>query len=190
MTPATRHKYFNLGCLGALGGLIGSVVLGILVHPWWFIGIPGVVVIWSQITGMVRKADERHVVAIIGELFASFEGGVPQLVMASSYGWPSFRLIFESRGARDAAQEEGIIPTFREVIQREWAFQGTAKNPFDAERAVSAGFEGEFDSDPIPSNTHVPSKAELVTAALRNKRELEKRIRHPGRAQSDEHPDV
>jgi hypothetical protein len=79
-------------------------------------------------------------------IFEKFESTKPNLVISSSYGYPSFELIFKTKEDMDRAEKEGFIEQFTVRIQELCQLPSdTGKETwsFDAKRAIYATYEGK-----------------------------------------------
>ena len=79
-------------------------------------------------------------------IFEKFENTKPNLVIGSSYGYPSFKLVFKTKEDMVKAQREGFIEQFTIKIQELCQLPsdtGRETWSFDAKRAIYATYEGK-----------------------------------------------
>ena len=103
----TREILSDPGCLLGLGGLIACVVLAILVHPWFFVGVFLLLGVWIAYINIREKQHRRAYLSAFEDAFERFGGRAPALEIKSSYGFPAFTITFESEEDLEKAESEG-----------------------------------------------------------------------------------
>lgn len=61
---------------------------------------------------------------------------IPDLTIGNSYGFPTFRLAFESKEGHQAAIDSGALARFMSELDELCRGRGTKDNPFDLKRAL------------------------------------------------------
>ena len=134
-----------IGCLLAIVFLVAGVVLAWMGKPIYLIGaVLFFGVVW-WLASIRQKKEKREVESEFRTVFESFEGSPPVLEQSSSYGFPSFMITFASEEEQTQAEESGLLAEFQELIQERYNDAGSEDKPFDADLAVSAMYEGQFD---------------------------------------------
>ncbi|MFZ2276617.1 MAG: hypothetical protein WAW39_02415 [Prosthecobacter sp.] len=142
MKPSTGERLFSFGCLLVLIGISTCLFFAFTSGLRYVFYAGCLVVIWLVIA-RIRSGHfhQRHLVAL-REAFSAKDIPVPHLKESYSYGWPSFTLTFQTEEDLKLAKEAGCISAFKQKIQLFYDHLGGAENPFDADRAVWATYEG------------------------------------------------
>ena len=143
MSLDTSKILSNLGCLVVVGGSIACVVLAILIHPWFFVGVFLLLGVWIAYVNIREKQHRRACLSAFEDAFERFGGRAPALEIKSAYGFPAFTITFESEEDLERAESEGYIRAFKDSIQELCGSFGRSGQPFDADAAVYATFEGK-----------------------------------------------
>ena len=142
MKPAIEDRLFSLGCLLELIGVCFLGYLTTTAHWGYSLGVIGLIVVWLLICRIRVGRNRRRNLDVLRTAFATSTHALPQLKKDSSYGFPAFTLTFQSEAELRQAEESGCISAFKQAIQALYGHTGSKRNPFDADRAVWATYEG------------------------------------------------
>jgi hypothetical protein len=142
MTPSSQERLFQAGCLGVFLGVCVLVYLAVTSHWEYALAIVGLILVW----GLIGRLRERHLRRMLLEALtaacADCGAAIPRLVEGSSYGWPTFGLVFVSASELKLAEESGCVAAFKQSVQSLHGHIGDKGNPFDADHAVWVTYEG------------------------------------------------
>jgi len=117
-----------------------------LVSDWrYWVAVAGLL---GGLLLMVKRGRQRYlerqleVLKVLRATFAPSGLTVPHLKEGTSYGFATFTLTFPSEAELKQAEESGSIAAFKQAIQSLYADEGSTQNPFDANMAVTATYEG------------------------------------------------
>jgi len=103
-------------------------------------------VAWVAYRLILHRIESNRQRSIFSLVFEKFDSTKPNLIISSSYGYPSFKLIFKTKEDMDKAEREGFIKQFTIRIQEICQLPsdtGREARPFDAERAIYTTYEGK-----------------------------------------------
>jgi hypothetical protein len=141
MRPSTENRLFSLGCLFVFIGVCVSGYLALSNRVYWIV-VAGLIGGWLLVSRRGQRLRHRRHLEALRAAFGSSERLVPHLEEGNHYGFPAFKLTFASEAELRHAEESGRIAAFKESIQSLYAHVGSKQNPFNAEWAVSATYEG------------------------------------------------
>ena len=142
MKTQIEEQLFNFGCLLALVGVCAFSYLAIFSHWTYSAAVAGLIGGWRLVCQVRMRRDHRRHLVALSAAFASSPFPLPRLKVGGSYGFRSFKLTFPSEVELTHAQESGYTAAFKEAIQSLYMHVGSKHNPFDADRAVWATYEG------------------------------------------------
>ena len=100
---------------------------------------------WVAYRLILNRIESNRQRSAFNLIFKKFENTKPNLVIGTSYGYPSFEVIFKTKEDMDKAQREGFIEQFIVKIQELCQLPsdtGKEKRSFDATRAIYTTYEG------------------------------------------------
>jgi hypothetical protein len=142
MKPRIEEKLFSLGCLLVLIGVCAFSYLAFFSHWTYSVAVVGLIAGWLLVCRIRARRDHRRHLAALSAAFSSSSLPLPRLKSSYSYGYPSFTLTFSSEAELKQAEESGFIAAFKQAIQSLYMHTGRKQNPFDADRAVWATYDG------------------------------------------------
>ncbi len=142
MKPANEEKLFSYGCLSVLAVILLCVWLAF--SSSWTYGLLAACLLvgWLLICRIRLRRDHLSHTAALREAFSVPGITVPKLSERNSYGFPSFTLTFPTEEALKHAEEAGCVAAFKQSLQLLYAHVGGSDNPFEADRAVWATYDG------------------------------------------------
>jgi hypothetical protein len=137
-----------MGCLLVFLGVCVLIYLAVTSHWQYALGIAGLILFWGLIGRMRERSLRRKLLGALTAACSDCGASIPRLVEDSSYGWPTFELVFPSASELKLAEESGCVAAFKQAVQSLHSHIGDKENPFDAERAVWVTCEGHPHADP------------------------------------------
>ena len=151
MDPASEDRCFDIGCLCVAIALIVLGWIAIFSDPKYWIACGVVLGGWWVIGSVRMKGHRARDAAAFAEIFEVLGSSKPSLEVGYHYGFNYFTVTFSSEADMEKAESLGLIERFQDRIQELYGHRGSKRNPFDAERAVYATYEGRtYESVAIP----------------------------------------
>jgi hypothetical protein len=116
------------------------VVLGVLawwVSPWFLLPLVGGVVGWIGVCRGEAKREQARLDEAFAKAYEDFPGPKPELQKGSSYGYPSFTVLFETKEDVQRARVTGHTDVFRAWVLKWYGFDG-----FDIDRGFRTHYRG------------------------------------------------
>lgn len=138
MKPAVEDKLFSFGCIAVL--LSVTVLVGLAITRNWSYSLVAILLImgWFKILGIRGQADRKIEQETLEEIFQKAGCPIPVLKRdrGSSYGYPTFTLVFKTKVDYDQAEVAGCIKAYKEFIQSRYAHIGAGQRPFEVDLAL------------------------------------------------------
>jgi len=119
---------------------LAILVCGVLawwLNPWFILPLVAVAVGWIVICQRKAGRDRDRLDREFAKAYEDFDAPKPELQVTSSYGYPHFSVIFQSREDMQRARTTGHTDTFRAWILENYGFRG-----FDINRGFSTLYLG------------------------------------------------
>ena len=138
MTHRTKDRLWELGCLAVLISL--AILSWMTATRHWFYAGAGVLLVFGYcfFSGRYIAAEDRAHLKTLEKIFRAKGPGVPTLRIIRHYGFADFTIAFSSETDFRAA----MAAEFNAMIQERYAHDGFSGNPFEADKAVHATWEG------------------------------------------------
>jgi len=120
------------------------IYLAVTSHWTYSLAIVGLLLFWGLISQIRTRSLHRKDIDALRAAFSAPGMCIPRLEEGGGHGWSTFGLVFASASELKLAEESGCIAAFKQAIQQLHGHEGSKENPFDADRAVWAEYEGQY----------------------------------------------
>lgn len=137
MSPEEEDLKFRRGCRGVFCAMVVFGLLAWWTSSWFLVPLGILCVGWMVVCQRKAKRDQERLERAFDAAFETFDGPKPELRKSSSYGFPFFSVIFETKEEMNRAIASGHVGRFRASIVKLYGFEG-----FDIDRGFEATYRG------------------------------------------------
>ena len=142
MLPESEDRAFKAGCVFVGFGLVGFGLCAYIFDPKLWIGFGLLAATWLGIGQTRLRRQKKRDSKVFNDTFEMFDRSKPGIEESYLYGFIHFTITFQTESDMKRAEELGFVERYREAIQDLYGHTGSETNPFDAEIAVYATYEG------------------------------------------------